>query len=118
MNSGFEIAKASHGGADTKTRSDKEMAVDVGRFALGELGNGEGYQLMTKRAPVSHQLPRQKHDLVPRAIDREGAGAFHHSTTGIDQSSKCLINRTSRISLEDARTGVSPTSGFNDVLLR
>jgi carbon-monoxide dehydrogenase catalytic subunit len=101
VKSGFKIEKASHGGVDTKTRSDKEIAVDAGRIALGDFGKREGYQLMTKRAPVPRQQLWQKHDIVPRAIDREGVEAFRRSTTGVDQDHKTLIMHGFRISLAD-----------------
>ena len=105
MKSGLKIVKASHGGVETNTRSDKEIAVDVGRIALGDFGKREGYQLMTKRAPVPRQQLWQKHDVVPRAIGREGGEAFYRSTTGIDQDLKTLIRQASRISLEDKWQG-------------
>jgi carbon-monoxide dehydrogenase catalytic subunit len=98
---GLKIAVAGEWGVGTDTRSDKEIAVDVGRIAFGEIGKGEGYQLMVKRAPVSHQPLWQKHEIVPRAIDREVAEAFRRSTLGVDQGYKTLIKHASRISLAD-----------------
>ena len=77
----------------------------MGRIALGELGKGEGCQLKTKRAPVLHQQLWQKHDVVPRAVDREGVEAFDRSTMGIDQGYKTLIKHASRVSLADTWGG-------------
>jgi len=101
LKSGLRITVAGKWGVETETRSDKEIALDVGRIALGEFGKREGYQLMTKRAPVSRQQLWQKHELVPRAIDREVVEAFFQSTMGIDQGYKTLIKHASRISLAD-----------------
>jgi carbon-monoxide dehydrogenase catalytic subunit len=97
-------------GTSNDTRSDKEIAVDVGRIALGESGKGEGYQLMTKRAPVPHQQLWQKHDVVPRAIDREVAKSFYESTPGVDRGCDALMMYTSRISLADGRGGAAPAT--------
>ena len=101
MKSAVKITVTDPGGVETDTRSDKEIAVDVGRIALGELGKGEGCQLKTKRAPVLHQQLWQKHDVVPRAIDREVVEAFFQSTMGIDQGYETLIRHASRVSLAD-----------------
>ena len=105
MKSRLYMTVADTGGVETGTRSDKGIAVDVGRIALGELGKCEGCQLKTKRAPVPLQLLWQAHDLVPRAIDREGVEVFHRSAMGIDQDHRMLIKRSSRISLADKRVG-------------
>ena len=118
MKSGLKIVKASHGGVETKTRSDKEIAVDVGRIALGDFGKREGYQLMTERAPVPPQQLWQKHDVVPRAIGREGGEAFHRSTTGVYQGHNPLIKQASRISLEDKGCGASPHADLKGALTR
>ncbi len=91
---------------NTHTRSDKEISVDVGSIGLGEFGNGEGYQLRTKHAPVPRQQRWQKHDVVPRAIDREVFKAPFRSTTGVDQTNKTQINHASRISLVDKWGGL------------
>ncbi len=101
MKSGLKIAVAGKWGVETDTRSGKEIAVDVERIAIGEIGKGEGYQLRVKRAPVPFQPLWQKHEIVPRAIDREVAEAFRRSTLGVDQGYKTLIKHASRISLVD-----------------
>jgi carbon-monoxide dehydrogenase catalytic subunit len=98
---GPKIAVAGEWGVGTDTRSDKEIAVDVGRIAFVDIGNGEGYQMKVQRAPFSHQQRWQKHEIVPRAIDREVAEAFRRSTLGVDQGYKTLIKHASRISLAD-----------------
>ena len=105
MKLGHKIAVASKWGVGIDTRSGKETAVDVECIAFREIGNGEGYQLMAKRAPVSYQPLWQKHEIVPRAIDREVAEAFSRSTLGVDQGYKTLIKHASRISLEDRWDG-------------
>ena len=101
MKSGLKIEIADKGGVETNTRSDKEIAVDVGCIAFGEFGKGEGYQLMVKHAPVPRHRLWQKHDVVPRAIDREVVEAFHRNTMGVGQGYKTLIKHASRISLAD-----------------
>jgi hydroxylamine reductase (hybrid-cluster protein) len=99
-------------GIKTNTRSDKEIAVDVGSIGLGELGKREGYQLRTKHAPVPRQRLWQKHDVVPRAIDREAIKALFRCTPGVDQANKTLINHASRISLADKFGGLSRPQMF------
>lgn len=101
MKSGHKIAVADKWGVETDTRSGKEIAVDVEFIAFGDIGKGEGYQLRAKRAPVSYQWLWQKHEIVPRAIDREVAEAFRRSTLGVDQGYKTLIKHASRVSLAD-----------------
>lgn len=100
-------------GISTDTRSDKEIAVDVGRIALGESGKSEGYQLMTKRAPVPRQQLWQQRELVPRAIDREVAESFHRNTLDVDQDCCTLVLHTSRISLADGWGGAILTTELN-----
>ena len=118
MKSGSKIVIAAKGGVETNTRSDKEIAVDVGCIAFGEFGKGEGYQLMVKHAPVPRQRLWQKHDVVPRAIDREVVEAFHRNTMGVGQGYKILIKHASRVSLADEWSAAILAIDLQDLLLR
>ena len=104
-------------GVETKDRSDKQIAEDVGKIALDEFGKSEGTQLMVKRAPKPRQELWEKHNVTPRAIDREVVEAMHRSTMGVDQNFKSLLRHASRTALADGWGGSMLATDMQDILL-
>ena len=103
-------------GVKTKDRPDNEIAVEVGEIALAEFGKSSGYQLMVKRAPKPRREIWQKHDITPRAIDREIVESLHRSTMGVDQDYKSLLAHASRTALADGWGGSMLATDLQDIL--
>jgi carbon-monoxide dehydrogenase catalytic subunit len=103
-------------GVETENRSPNEIAVDVGKIALGEFGKFEGTQLMALRAPKPRQDIWNKLGVTPRAIDREVVDAMHRSGMGVDQDYKSLLNQATRVALADGWGGAMLATELQDVL--
>jgi len=103
-------------GVKTKDRSVNEIAVDVGKIALGEFGKPEGTQLMAKRAPKPRQEIWDKLGITPRAVDREVTESLHRSTMGVDQDYRNILLHASRVALADGWGGSMLATELQDVL--
>jgi len=103
-------------GVKTKDRSVNEIAVDVGKIALGEFGKAEGTQLMAKRAPKPRQEIWDKLGITPRAVDREVTESLHRSTMGVDQDYRNILLHASRVALADGWGGSMLATELQDVL--
>jgi carbon-monoxide dehydrogenase catalytic subunit len=103
-------------GVKTKDRSVNEIAVDVGRTALGEFGKPEGTQLMAKRAPKPRQEIWNRLGITPRAVDREVTESLHRSTMGVDQDYRNILLHASRVALADGWGGSMLATELQDVL--
>jgi len=103
-------------GVNTKDRSVNEIAVDVGKIALGEFGKPEGTQLMAKRAPKPRQEIWDKLGITPRAVDREVTESLHRSTMGVDQDYRNILLHASRVALADGWGGSMLATELQDVL--
>jgi carbon-monoxide dehydrogenase catalytic subunit len=103
-------------GVETENRSVNEIAIDVGKIALGEFGKYEGTQLMALRAPKPRQEIWRKLNVTPRAIDREVVDAMHRSSMGVDQDYKNILNQASRVALADGWGGAMLATELQDVL--
>jgi carbon-monoxide dehydrogenase catalytic subunit len=104
-------------GVKTEGRSDNEIAVEVGEKALGEFGKPEGTQIMAERAPKPRRAIWKKHDIMPRAIDREICESLHRSTMGVDQDYKNILMHASRTALADGWGGSMLATELQDILL-
>jgi len=103
-------------GVETKDRSLNEIAIDVGKIALGEFGKSEGTQLMARRAPRARQEIWKKLGITPRAVDREVTESLHRSTMGVDQDYKNILMHASRVALADGWGGAMLATELQDVL--
>ena len=103
-------------GVKTKDRSVNEIAVDVGKIALGEFGKPEGTQLMAKRAPKPRQEIWDRLGITPRAVDREVTESLHRSTMGVDQDYRNILLHASRVALADGWGGSMLATELQDVL--
>ncbi|NIA16762.1 MAG: anaerobic carbon-monoxide dehydrogenase catalytic subunit [Planctomycetes bacterium] len=103
-------------GIATDGRADNEIAVELGKIALGEFGKSEGRQLMARRAPGPRKEIWKKKNVTPRAIDREVVEALHRSTMGVDQDYKSLLMHASRTALADGWGGSMLATDLQDIL--
>ena len=103
-------------GVKTKDRSVNEIAVDVGEIALAEFGKSRGTQFMAKRAPAPRQDIWEKHNITPRAIDREVVESLHRTHMGVDQDYKNILMHASRVALADGWGGSMLATELQDVL--
>jgi anaerobic carbon-monoxide dehydrogenase catalytic subunit len=103
-------------GVEIKNRSPNEIAIDVGKIALGEFGKSEGTQLMARRAPAPRQEIWKKLGITPRAVDREVTESLHRSTMGVDQDYKNILLHASRVALADGWGGSMLATDLQDVL--
>lgn len=103
-------------GIDAEGKSKEDLALEVGRAALGEFGKGEGTQLLLKRAPETRQKVWKDLGVEPRAIDREITECMHRTGMGSDQDYKHLIKQATRCSLGDGWGGSMIATELQDVL--
>lgn len=103
-------------GVNTKDRSVKDIAKDVGEIALAEFGKPHGEQLMVRRAPKPRQEIWKKLGITPRAVDREVVEALHRTHMGVDQDYKNIIMHTSRTALADGWGGSMLATELQDIL--
>jgi len=103
-------------GVQSKDRSVKEIAADIGKIALAEFGKPQGYQLMARRAPKPRQEIWKKLDITPRAVDREVVEALHRTHMGVDQDYKNIIMHASRTALADGWGGSMLATELQDIL--
>ena len=103
-------------GVETKDRSVKEIAADVGKIAVAEFGKPEGEQLMARRAPQPRQEIWEKLGIMPRAVHREVVEAMHRTHMGTDQDYKNIIMHASRTALADGWGGSMLATELQDIL--
>ena len=103
-------------GVETKDRPVNEIAVDIGKIALGEFGKPDGTQLMARRAPKPRQEIWKKLGITPRAVDREVVESLHRSTMGVDQDYKNILMHASRTALADGWGGSMLATELQDIL--
>jgi carbon-monoxide dehydrogenase catalytic subunit len=103
-------------GVETKDRSVKDIAKDVGEIALAEFGKPHGEQLMVRRAPKPRQEIWAKLGITPRAVDREVVEALHRTHMGVDQDYKNIIMHASRTALADGWGGSMLATELQDIL--
>jgi len=101
---------------ETKDRSPREIAIDVGEIALAEFGKPKGTQLMVLRAPQPRRETWQKLGIMPRAVDREVVEALHRTHMGVDQDFRNILMHASRTALADGWGGSMLATELQDVL--
>ena len=103
-------------GVEIGSRSNQEIAIDVGKAALAEFGKQKGELLFLKRAPLKRQeLWRQK-GVAPRGIDREIVEIMHRTHSGVDQDYHNLLKQGVRTSLADGWGGSMIATELQDIL--
>ena len=103
-------------GIDPGEKADKELAVEVGHKALEEFGKPDGTQLMAERAPETRKGVWKKHDVMPRAVDREIVEIMHRTHIGVDQDYRHLMMQGIRASLADGWGGSMLATELQDIM--
>ncbi len=120
---GFEIkdeqkllALALDYGVDIGSRSNAEIAKDIGHKAMAEFGRQEGELSMTKRAPLKRQELWRKQGVTPRGIDREVVETLHRTHMGVDQDYESLLRQATRVALADGWGGSMLATELQDAM--
>ncbi|MEW6033970.1 MAG: carbon monoxide dehydrogenase, partial [Chloroflexota bacterium] len=120
---GFEIKDerklkqvATYLGVEVGERPKEEVALDVGKVALGEFGKQEGELIYLKRAPAKRQAVWRKLGIAPRGIDREVAEMMHRTCMGCDQDADHLLLQGLRCALADGWGGSMLATDISDIL--
>ena len=98
------------------SRSNQEIAVDIGEKALNEFGRQEGEILFLKRAPLKRQELWRQQMVAPRGIDREIVEIMHRTHIGVDQDYQNLLRQGVRASLADGWGGSMIATELQDIL--
>ena len=97
-------------------RSNKEIALDIGKICENEFGKQEGELLFIKRAPLKRQEIWRKLGVVPRGIDREVVEMMHRTHMGVDQDYKNLMLQGTRAALADGWGGSMIATELQDCM--
>jgi carbon-monoxide dehydrogenase catalytic subunit len=100
----------------TKDRDIDEIALAVAEKAIREWGKPELTASYLKRAPQPLQDKWKKHDVEPRAIDREIVESMHRTLMGVDQDYKNLMKQGTRTALADGWCGSMIGTDLQDVM--
>ncbi|MBI2854498.1 MAG: anaerobic carbon-monoxide dehydrogenase catalytic subunit [Chloroflexi bacterium] len=107
---------AAYLGVNVGERSKEDIALDVGKVALGEFGKQEGELIYLKRAPAKRQEVWRKLGIAPRGIDREVAEAMHRTCMGCDQDAEHLLLHALTCSLTDGWGGSMIATDISDII--
>jgi carbon-monoxide dehydrogenase catalytic subunit len=103
-------------GINTKNKSIKRIAIEVGEAALAEFGRQEGEVAFIKRAPLKRQELWKKLGIIPRGIDREVVELMHRTHMGVDQDYRSLLMAGARCSLADGWGGSMISTELQDIM--
>jgi carbon-monoxide dehydrogenase catalytic subunit len=120
---GFEIkdeqkllALALDFGVEIGSRSNADIAKDIGHKAMAEFGRQEGELTMIRRAPLKRQELWRKQGVVPRGIDREVVETLHRTHMGVDQEYHSLLKQATRVALADGWGGSMLATELQDIM--
>jgi carbon-monoxide dehydrogenase catalytic subunit len=103
-------------GIEIGSRDTKDIAIDVGRKAVGIFGEQHGPIPLLKRAPLKRQAIWKELGIEPRGVDREVVESMHRTTMGVDQDPYNLILQGSRTALADGWGGSMLATELQDTL--
>lgn len=103
-------------GVKIENRSIQEIALDVGKIALSQFGQQEGYLHFIKKAPLKRQEIWNNLGVIPRGIDREIVEIMHRTHMGVDQDYKNLLLQGTRCALADGWGGSMIATELQDIL--
>ena len=123
QSSGFEIKDeqkllqlALDFGVEIGERSIRDIAIDVGKIAMGIFGEQHGPIPFLKRAPLKRQAIWRKLGIEPRGVDREVVELMHRTTMGVDQDPMNIIMQGSRTALADGWGGSMVATELQDIM--
>lgn len=103
-------------GVNIGNRSNKEIALDVGKILEADFGRQEGELTFLKRAPIKRQEIWNKLGVKPRGIDREVSEALHRTHMGCDQDYKDLLLHGAKTALADGWGGSMIATELQDIM--
>ncbi|MCK4242710.1 MAG: carbon monoxide dehydrogenase, partial [Dehalococcoidia bacterium] len=101
---------------ETEGRTKEEVAVDVGKKALADIGRQEGEIYNVKRAPQKRQEIWHKAGITPRGCDREIVETLHRTHVGNDQDAEHILDHALRTCLGDGWGGSMLATDISDIL--
>jgi carbon-monoxide dehydrogenase catalytic subunit len=109
-------AVAKHLDVETEGRSKEELAIEVGKRALGDIGRQEGEIHYVRRAPLKRQEIWRKRGITPRGSDREIVETLHRTHVGNDQDAEHILDHALRTCLGDGWGGSMLATDISDIL--
>ena len=103
-------------GVETEGRDIYDLAHEMAEIGLLEYGFPFGEQKFAQRAPEHTKELWRKHEIMPRAIDREIATAMHMTHMGNSSLAEALIRQSLRAGLSDGWGGSMMGTEFSDVM--
>ena len=103
-------------GIEIGSRSNNEIAIDIGEKALAEFGKQEGELITLRNAPLKRQELWRREKAAPRGIDREIVEIMHRTHIGVDQDYKNLLKQGVRASIGDGWGGSMIATELQDIL--
>ena len=110
------IRIAKEWGVETEGKDIYDLAHEMAVLGMEEYGKVFGYQRFLKRAPQHTQDIWEKHEIAPRAIDREVSCSLHMTHMGCSSLPEALIRQSLRSGLSDGWGGSMAGTEFSDVL--
>ena len=103
-------------GVETEGKDIYDLAHEMAEIGLLEYGFPFGEQKFAQRAPEHTKELWRKHEIMPRAIDREIATAMHMTHMGNSSLAEALIRQALRAGLSDGWGGSMMGTEFSDVM--
>ena len=103
-------------GVETEGKDIYDLAHEMAEIGLLEYGFPFGEQKFAQRAPEHTKELWRKHEIMPRAIDREIATAMHMTHMGNSSLAEALIRQSLRAGLSDGWGGSMMGTEFSDVM--
>jgi len=110
------ITIAKEWGVETEGKDIYALAHEMAEIGLLEYGFPFGEQKFAQRAPEHTKELWRKHEIMPRAIDREIATAMHMTHMGNSSLAEALIRQSLRAGLSDGWGGSMMGTEFSDVM--
>ncbi|MFC1910914.1 anaerobic carbon-monoxide dehydrogenase catalytic subunit [Chloroflexota bacterium] len=103
-------------GVIIESKSNEEIAIEIGGICMKEFGRQEGELTFLRRAPLKRQEIWRKAGVTPRGIDREVVEAMHRTHMGVDQEYHSLLSHGVRTSLTDGWGGSMIATELQDIM--
>jgi carbon-monoxide dehydrogenase catalytic subunit len=105
-------------GVEIGDRAVEDIAIDVGKVALGIFGSQHGPIPFVKRAPLKRQAIWKEHNMTPRGVDREVVEMMHRTHMGVDQDPVNIMQQGSRTALADGWGGSMLATELQDIMFQ
>ncbi|MCQ9207425.1 MAG: anaerobic carbon-monoxide dehydrogenase catalytic subunit [Omnitrophica bacterium] len=107
---------ASEYGIKIEGKKNEEIAAELGRAMLEDFGKQEEPPVFIKRAPAKQQKIWEKHNIVPKGIDRPIVETMSRTNMGVDNDYKNLMLGIMKTALADGWAGSMIATEASDIL--